>query len=316
MPWSGGNYTLPTNISAWDVGGGKIDSSVFSSAHADIEGGIDNCLAKDGSNAATGNLPTGGNRHLNVGAAQSTNEYQRVGEAVNQWPIYKADGNVGSFTIDATLSVVPVLTPGLRIQTYAAGVSKPYTSEGSVHINLGNGVSAMAKLPSGELTIYPAAIRGNTPNDFVYNGTNFVLQNPAPVRWEHTISVTSDSGAYTSAASFKIQLYRQDLLCGIRMSANIGTISVSASVDDNIWFVPPLPSWARPKVIMYKYMRAKTVTSAGVTATIHGHMRLDVDGTISFKASATPLGGGGTIVNFNKHTHFGMFDYMMYDVST
>jgi microcystin-dependent protein len=75
MPWSAGSYTRwnTGNTPPYWVGdasvGIKIEASRHDTQDADFEAGINACLNKDGSNAATGNLNIGGNKITNVGSA-------------------------------------------------------------------------------------------------------------------------------------------------------------------------------------------------------------------------------------------------------
>lgn len=75
MPWSAGIYTRwnTANVPPYWVGdasvGIKIEASRHDTQDADFEAGINACLNKDGSNAATGNLNIGGNKITNVASA-------------------------------------------------------------------------------------------------------------------------------------------------------------------------------------------------------------------------------------------------------
>lgn len=75
MPWTAGVYTRwnSVNVPPYWVGdasvGIKIEASRHDTQDADFETGINACLNKDGSNAATGNLNIGNFRLTNVGNA-------------------------------------------------------------------------------------------------------------------------------------------------------------------------------------------------------------------------------------------------------
>jgi hypothetical protein len=80
MPWSGGNYTKWNGSAGWtddfnnNIG---IEPGRHDTQDTDFQDGINQCLNKDGSNAATGNLDLGNNKLTNV--ANGTN----AGDAVN-----------------------------------------------------------------------------------------------------------------------------------------------------------------------------------------------------------------------------------------
>ena len=72
MAWSGGTYrkgNYSTNGWTGDASLGiGIEAGRHDTQDDDFQGGINQCLNKDGSNAATGNLNIGSNRLTNVSA--------------------------------------------------------------------------------------------------------------------------------------------------------------------------------------------------------------------------------------------------------
>ena len=79
----------------------------------DVKDGIDACLKKDGGNTATADLPMGGNKLTNVGAAAARNQYIRFAEAQDNAAQYIA-------TVGGTGDAI-TLTPSLAFTAYAAG---------------------------------------------------------------------------------------------------------------------------------------------------------------------------------------------------
>jgi hypothetical protein len=72
MPWSGGNYTKWNGAGGWTADAAAnigIEAGRHDTQDTDFQNGINNCLAKDGTNAATGNLNIGGNKITNLGEA-------------------------------------------------------------------------------------------------------------------------------------------------------------------------------------------------------------------------------------------------------
>lgn len=67
MAWGGGTYTKPYTWTA----GTPILATDHNAQDTDFTNGINNCLAKDGQNAMTGNLSLGGNILTNVGAGSA-----------------------------------------------------------------------------------------------------------------------------------------------------------------------------------------------------------------------------------------------------
>ena len=93
MPWSGGVFSRTngthtgTTVWAQDAAAGTgIVTGNHDTHDQDIASGINNCIAKDGSNTPTGNLPMGGFQH--TGAAQATTsgqyaEYAQMNAAIS-----------------------------------------------------------------------------------------------------------------------------------------------------------------------------------------------------------------------------------------
>lgn len=81
MPWSGaGTYSLPPAFSP-EVNGTTIDATRYNGLTTDVATAITACLAKNGENAATGNLPMGGFRHTGAAAASASGHYLVYGQS-------------------------------------------------------------------------------------------------------------------------------------------------------------------------------------------------------------------------------------------
>lgn len=78
MTWSGGTYTRPGGATAWaddrDAGTG-ITSALHDTHDEDLATGLENCITRDGQNAASADLPMGGFRFTEVGATASRTSY-------------------------------------------------------------------------------------------------------------------------------------------------------------------------------------------------------------------------------------------------
>jgi len=69
MPWSGGSYTRPGGSTAWGDdrdGAVELEAGLHDTHDQDLAEGVNACLAKDGSNAATSNIDLGTNKLVNV----------------------------------------------------------------------------------------------------------------------------------------------------------------------------------------------------------------------------------------------------------
>lgn len=80
MPWNGSGVYTPPAASFPEVNGTVIDAGRYNPTLNDVAAGITNCLAKDGQNAPTANLPMGGYKHTGVASAASAGEYIAWGQ--------------------------------------------------------------------------------------------------------------------------------------------------------------------------------------------------------------------------------------------
>lgn len=91
MAWSGsGTYSLPPAYSP-EVNGTTIDAVRYNGLTSDVASGITACLAKNGENVPTANLPMGGFKHTGAADASATGQYIAFNQATA----------VGSLTIAA-----------------------------------------------------------------------------------------------------------------------------------------------------------------------------------------------------------------------
>lgn len=85
MAWSGGNYTKGNNATGGWVGDASLGIGIEAGRHDtqdnDFATGINQCLNKDGSNAATGNLNLGGNKLTNVAVGTASTDGITLGQA-------------------------------------------------------------------------------------------------------------------------------------------------------------------------------------------------------------------------------------------
>ena len=114
MPWSGsGTFTRIMNWVNDKNANIDITASRMDTDSNDFTTGINTCLAKDGQNTATGNLPMGGFNHTGVGTASARNQYPAASQ-VQDGSFLWCGTNGGS-------AGVWTLTPAPSITAYAAG---------------------------------------------------------------------------------------------------------------------------------------------------------------------------------------------------
>lgn len=86
MSWSSGTYTKGNSATGGWTGdqssGIGIEAGRHDTQDNDFATGINNCIAKDGQNTPTANLPMGGYKHTGVANASASNEYVAFGQVV------------------------------------------------------------------------------------------------------------------------------------------------------------------------------------------------------------------------------------------
>ena len=259
MPWSGGTYTFPTNMSANDAAGLKIESSTFSSAHDDLELGIDSALHKAGQNSPTADLPMAGNRHSNVGAAQSTNQYQRVNETITQFPVFLLDKNtLSSISISCSASGIgqwPNNAAGNRVHVQMAR-NYPSTSAKPIFLKVASATSDNVVGPRGQ-TLWPGALVSGHTHTFVHDGSNWRVKDPLPSIRTFTltkgamnlgsIEVTLLPSVAGSAvvASQSVQCWTDGTRAQVGISDRMDFLGTTTT---DTLYLSGLPSYMRPSV--------------------------------------------------------------------
>lgn len=179
MAWNGsGTFSLlyswvarrdagsPTNL----IGATEMDAEF-----ANIKTGLENCVTRDGQNAATAALPMGGYAHTGVGAATARTQYARVTEAQDGtlWKAASPGGNIDAMTgtlapaitAYATNMIVTIIAPGTGPNT----VTNPtinLNSIGTKTIKKHQGALVAGDYTAGDVLV------------LVYDGTYFELLNP------------------------------------------------------------------------------------------------------------------------------------------
>lgn len=140
--WSGGVFTRANGSTEWQddeaalIG---IEAGLHDAQDNDLAGGINNCLTKDGQNAATANLPMGGFKHTNVAVASARTEYARTSQV--QDSSFTWCGTSGGSANAQTLTPAPAIT------AYTTGSAfdfiAGFTNTAALTINI-NGVGAIS----------------------------------------------------------------------------------------------------------------------------------------------------------------------------
>ena len=176
MPWSGGNYKKANFGSNGWTGDASLGIGIEAGRHDtqddDFASGINNCIAKDGSNVPTANLPMNNLKHTGVQNATARNEYVALGQIQDGSVIWcgTAGGTANALT----------LTPSPAITTYVAGqrflflAASNNTAAATLQIS-GIATPRNIYLASTGAAIIAGFIRAGALCEVVYDGSQFLL---------------------------------------------------------------------------------------------------------------------------------------------
>lgn len=238
MTWSGGTYkkgNFTTNGWTGDASLGiGIEAGRHDTQDDDFATGINQCLNKDGSNAATGNLNAGAFRITNIGAGTARTDAAQVGQIQNGSGVWcgTSGGSANAQTITPSPAIT-AYTAGQRF-TFLAG----FTNTGNITLNV-NALGAKSLLSSvtgGQL--YSGLVISNLACTVVYDGSQFQLLNPQSSWTSFTPSWTQTSGITFTIAYCKYQVTGKTVhYQGSLVATNSGTASGAITVTTPISIV-------------------------------------------------------------------------------
>lgn len=272
MGWSGGTYrkgNYGTNGWTGDASLGiGIEAGRHDTQDDDFQNGINQCLNKDGSNAATGNLNLGANRITNVGAGTARNDAAQVGQVQDsalQW-----GGTSGGAANAQTLTLSPVVTAYAAGQRFSFLAGFTNTAAATLNVN-GVGAKNIFNAATGA-AIGAGEIVSGRAYEVIYDGTQFLLLNDVtPIQngdyiWLGTTGGTAT--AQTATATPAITAYKAGqkfrMLVGSGLgstgasptghSLNINAVGAKQIVsNDNLNSSPTNGSWVAGAVLELLY---------------------------------------------------------------
>ena len=101
MPWNGSGVYTPPAASFPEVNGTVIDAGRYNPTLNDVAAGITNCLAKDGQNTPTANIPMGGFKFTGAANAAGAGELVTYDKAKSgtYTPTATNDSNLSGLTL-------------------------------------------------------------------------------------------------------------------------------------------------------------------------------------------------------------------------
>jgi hypothetical protein len=192
MPWSGGNYTKGNSATGGWTGDQTLGIGIEAGRHDtqdnDFATGINQCLNKDGSNAATGNFNSGGFKVTNVADATLTSDATNLRQVQAQAYIWcgTSGGSANAQT----------LTPSPAISAYAAGQMfrfiAGFTSTGALTLQVSGLASPVTCLTKGSKIAFGSLVplMAGLTYEALYDGTNFLVSDLLDLA-----QYTNDAGA-------------------------------------------------------------------------------------------------------------------------
>ncbi len=237
MSWSGGTYSKGNSATNGWTGDASLGIGIEAGRHDtqdnDFATGINNCIAKDGQNAATADLPMGGFKHTNVAVATARNNYAAVSQVQDGDFIWL--GTTGGTATAQTASASPAITAYKAGQKFRMQIGSGLGSTGTVAtahtINI-NSIGAK-NIVNNEDSTNPTLgtwVAGALM-ELVYDGTNFRITND-PGGWvNYSPSVSPNSGTISSL-SYVVTRYRKvGKIMHIDHHITMNTNSVGSYID-------------------------------------------------------------------------------------
>ena len=205
MPWAAGSYTKGNSGTGGWVGDASLGIGIEAGRHDtqdnDFATGINQCLNKDGSNAATGNLNLGGFKYTNSAAATLRTDLPQVAQVQDGDFIWL--GTTSGTATAQTASASPAITAYKAGQKFRMKIGSGLGSTGSsatAHTLNVNSLGAK-NLKNNEDGTDPTVgtwVAGAIM-EVVYDGTNFIITNN-PGGWlTYTPTITPASGTASGA---------------------------------------------------------------------------------------------------------------------
>lgn len=239
MSWSGGTYTKGNNATGGWAGDASLGIGIEAGRHDtqdnDFATGINNCIAKDGQNAATADLPMGAFKHTNVANATARNNYAAVGQVQDGDFIWL--GTAGGTTTALTASASPAITAykaGQKFRLITASGSTGSTA--TAHTLTINGVTPAKNIVNNEDSTNPTLgtwVAGALM-ELVYDGTNFRITND-PGGWlTYTPTFTPSAGSLSNTSLKRASYRKRGKIIELNVAYNFDTTSVGSYIEVSV----------------------------------------------------------------------------------
>jgi hypothetical protein len=212
MSWSGGTYTKGNNSTGGWTGDASVGIGIEAGRHDtqdnDFATGINTCIAKDGQNAATADLPMGGFKHTNVATATARNNYAAVSQVQDGDFIWL--GTTGGTATAMTASATPAITAYKAGQKFRmlTGTASTGTNVTAHTLDV-NGLGAKSvKTSQGAIDCTIGDWTTGALLELVYDGSTFRVANAAGA-WASYAPTLTPTGGTASSTSFSTAVFQK-----------------------------------------------------------------------------------------------------------
>jgi hypothetical protein len=250
MGWSGGTYTKGNNATGGWAGDASLGIGIEAGRHDtqddDFTAGINNCIAKDGQNTPTQNLPMGGYKHTGVADATAGNQYVSYRQLLDVSKAVTSTGTEPAYEVTLTPTPSAYFT-GMTFDFLCHALMSS-DSGGTLNVNSLGAKDIYIEYSSSGGTTRRRPAKGELCTGqayrVTYNGTEFILHNPTfsstqidlTPTWSSasgTISLVANTDTnyrYISASTIKFTSYCTLSLTGA--SSQYIAIQLPFTADD------------------------------------------------------------------------------------
>lgn len=230
MPWSGGTYSRLNGNSSCandEAAAVGITSANMDARFNDFEGGINNCITKDGQVTVAANIPMGGFNFTNVGSATAGNQFPSANQVINNLNFAATSGTSTAYTLALSLSSAVSITTGAEflIQFHTASGASPTLSI--------NGGTALNIVFQNSVNVVANAISTFGYYRCFFNGTKYVIDYwqaaTVPGNFTTADQITSNAllsgttGGTSTAYTLSVALTNSVIQAGSTLSVNFHT---------------------------------------------------------------------------------------------
>ena len=272
-----GAYTRTHNFSADASAGIKILALRMDAEFNDFASAMVLPLLRDGRNAATGNIPMGGFRLVNVGAPTSATNYMRSKDFIENVPIYMVDAEASADRISVSASFFTTASAATAPRDGSHVLIKAGSDKSSavaIRLNTGDGNphSANVVLANGS-AIYSGAIRSGGIYEFLWSSSDTAWQlfNPQVDYANETypgvilIATTAEAAAGTVATkAVTPQLMAAKFSATYATTASAGILEIATTAEIAGSVSASTVNLAVTHGTLHAYASAANETSAGL----------------------------------------------------